>query len=233
VLNIIAEPISADILDQYVLKVSIENIGEDEVKDLSVSVDKWSPMTETIDRILPSITEDKKFILSLPETPGEDSLGIKVLQGDVLVASKSVPVSLAVPKFSLKLNKDPETGRLYQTVIVDNMNNTGKQVEVEFSVNKEKETYILDTDRVYDVEENKVFHNVDFLSQKLPAGTYEVDSMFYENGTRVAKATSFVVLEGGKKGFNTQYIFYALFVILVGFSLYIFFASQKKIKGMS
>ena len=177
------------------------------------------------------MTEKRTILLNLPGDPYADSLEIQVSKDNNLVSTKSIPVTLSVPLFNVKLGRDSKTGKVYQAVVVDNRNNPARHVEVDFSVSRNKDTYIIETDKPYDVGENELFHQVDYLYQNLPSGEYKVDSVLYEQGQKVDEATSHVVLGGENKGFNVKYFFYFLLVALVGVSVYVFFISQRKQKG--
>ena len=81
----------------------------------------------------------------------------------------------------------------------DNRDKPEREIGVEFSLNKDKETYFIDTDRKYEVGENQLYHRVDYLQlENLPAGEYEVESSFYEEGKKVKEVSSPMVLEGDK-----------------------------------
>lgn len=227
-LNIIIEPVSAEILDQYVLKITVENQGEGEVNDLKIIANKWSGEPGVIQSIMPGMSEQKGLVLSLPANLDETSVDIQVVQNGVVIVVQSVPVTLSIPLFSVKINKDIETGRTYETIIVDNRNNAPRRLEIDVTINKGKETYLIDTGKTYDIGENQVFNQVDYLYQDLPAGKYDIKSVFYENGQKIGEATSFVVLGGNKKAFNVKYLFYFMLIVIVGISGYVFFMSQKK-----
>jgi hypothetical protein len=174
--------------------------------------------------------EQKEFLLSLPANPYEDSVEVQVVQNGAVVATEPVPVTLSVPEFSVKVSRDPVSGRTYEAVIVDNRNKPARNLEYDFTVNKNKETYLLETDKSANVSENELFHSVDYLYQNLPSGAYDINSVFYENDQKVGEATAYVVLAGARKSFNIQYFFYLLLLIIVGFSAYVFLMAQKKIK---
>jgi len=227
-LNILAEPIIAEILDQYVLKVIVENLGESEVNDLRLVADKWSIEPQFIQSIVPGMSEQRELVLSLPARTDETFVDIQVVQNDAVIAIQTVPVTLSVPPFSVKIGKDVDTGRTYETIIVDNTNNALRTLRIDVTVNKGKETYLIDTGKTYEVGENQVLEQVDYLYQDLPAGKYEVKSAFFENGQKIGEATSYVTLEGDKKTFNFTYLFYFLLLVIVGISCYVFFMSQKK-----
>jgi hypothetical protein len=226
----VIDTLNGEILDNYVLEVGIENLGDKEVNNLDIAANKWSEERGHIDSILPGMTEKSTILLNLPGDPYENSLEIQVSQNNNLVSTKSIPVVLSVPQFSLKIGRDSKTGKTYQALLVDNRNKPARHVEVDFSVNKNQETYLFETDQAYDVAENELFHRVDYLRQSLPSGKYEVNSILYEQGQKVDEATSFVVLSGGSKGFNVKYLFYFLLLVLVCISGYVFFMSQKSKK---
>lgn len=231
ILKITAEPVNAEILDQYVLKVTIENQGQSEADDLSIVASKWSGEPQVIQSIMPGTSEQRELVLSLPPNLDDNFLDIQLIQGDAVIDIQSVPVTLSVPQFSVKINKDPASGRTYESIIVDNRNSGSRTLEVDVTINKGRETYLFDFDKTYDVAENEIFNHVDFLYQDLPNGKYEVHSDFYENGQKVGEATSYVTLSGGNKSVNVQYLFYLLLLVIVGVSGYVFFLNQKKLKG--
>ena len=230
-LNIIIEPISAEILDQYILKITVENQGQSEVNDLKIIANKWSGEPGVIQSIMPGMSEQRELVLSLPPNLDENFLDIQLIQGDAVLDIQSVPVTLTVPKFSVKINKDQTSGRTYEAIIVDNRNSGSRTLEVDVTINKGRETYLFDFDKTYDVAENEIFNKVDYLYQDLPNGKYEVNSVFYENGQKIGEATSYVTLSGGNKSVNVQYLFYLLLLAIVGASGYVFFLNQKKLKG--
>jgi hypothetical protein len=227
-LNLVVKPVEADILDQYALKVTVENQGQEEVKDLNIVASKWSIDSEIIQSLMPGLSEQKELLLNLPENPDEVSLDVQVVQNGVILLIQTIPVVLSVPEFSVKVNKDLESGRIYETVIVDNRNKPARTLSVDLTINKGKETYLLDTDRVYAIGENQVFNQVDYLYQDLPAGKYDVNSVFFENGEKISEVTSFVTLGGGEQAINVKYLFYLMLLAIVGISGYVFFMSQKK-----
>jgi hypothetical protein len=231
ILKIIAEPVSAEILDQYVLKVTVENQGQSEANDLSIVASKWSGEPQVIQSIMPGMSEQRELVLSLPPNLDENFLDIQLIQGDAVIDIQTVPVTLSVPQFSVKINKDIDGGRTYESIIVDNRNNGARTVEVDVTINKGRETYLFDFDKTYDLAENEIFNKVDYLYQDLPNGKYEVHSVFYENGQKVGEATSYVTLSGGNKSVNVQYLFYLLLLAIVGVSGHVFFLNQKKLKG--
>jgi len=231
ILKIIAEPVSAEILDQYVLKVTVENQGQSEANDLSIVASKWSGEPQVIQSIMPGMSEQRELVLSLPPNLDENFFDIQLIQGDAVIDIQTVPVTLSVPQFSVKINKDIDGGRTYESIIVDNRNNGARTVEVDVTINKGRETYLFDFDKTYDLAENEIFNKVDYLYQDLPNGKYEVHSVFYENGQKVGEATSYVTLSGGNKSVNVQYLFYLLLLAIVGVSGHVFFLNQKKLKG--
>jgi hypothetical protein len=233
ILNIVVEPIIAEILDQYVLKITIENQGESEANDLRLVASKWSADSQDIQSIMPGMSEQKELILSLPNEPGEYLLDVQLVQGDVndiIIAIQSVPVTLSVPDFSAKINKDPQTGRTYESIIVNNIGSAPRTIEVDVTINKGRETFLFDFDKEYDLAEDEIFNHVDFLYQNLPDGKYEVNSVFYENGQEIGESTSYVVLSGGHKATDVQFISYFLLLVIVGVSCYMFSLNQKKLK---
>ncbi|MBN2459908.1 hypothetical protein JXB28_06510 [Candidatus Woesearchaeota archaeon] len=225
-----ADPIVAEILDQYPLKVTVENTGEQELLDLEVVASKWSATPSLIRSILPGLSEQSEILLSLPIETDEPSIDIHIVSEGAVLASKSIPITLSIPEYSIKINHDPETQRTYQAVIVDNRGKPARTIEVDFTINKGKETYLIEAGKSYHLDEDTLFNQVDYLYQTLPAGSYEVKSVFYENGQEVAESTSKVTIGGDKKALNVQYFFYALLLVIVGFSGYMFFISQKKNK---
>jgi hypothetical protein len=227
-LNIIIEPINAEILDQYILKITVENQGQSEVNDLRIMASKWSSESQFIESLTPGMSEQKELVLSLPESLDETSVDIQVAQNDDVIAVQTVPVTLSVPLFSVKVNKDIETGRTYETIIVDNRDNIPRKLEVDVTINKGKETYLIDTGKAYDIGENQIFSQADYLYQDLPAGQYDIKSAFYENGQKIGEATSLVVLGGNENAINVKYLFYFLLLVIIGISGYVFFMSQKK-----
>ncbi len=231
ILKIIVEPITAEILDQYVLKVTVENQGQSEANDLSLVASKWSGEPQAIQSIMPGMSEQRELVLSLPPNLDENFLDIQLIQSDAVIDIQSVPVALTVPKFSVKINKDSTSGRTYEAIIVDNRNLGSRTLEVDVTINKGRETYLVDLDKTYDLVENGIFNKVDYLSQDLPNGKYEINSEFYENGQKVGEATSYVTLSGGNRSVNVQYLFYFLLLVIVGASGYVFFMNEKKLKG--
>jgi hypothetical protein len=227
ILKIVAEPVNAEILDQYVLKVTVENQGESEANDLSIVASKWSGEPQVIQSIMPGTSEQRELVLSLPPNIDENFFDIQLVQNDAVIAIQSIPVTLSVPQFSVKINKDMASGRTYESIIVDNRNSGSRTVEVDVTINKGRETYLVDLDKTYDLAENEIFNNVDYLYQDLPDGKYEVNSVFYENGQRIGEATSYVTLSGGNRSVNVQYLFYFLLLAIVGASGYVFFKNQK------
>ncbi|MBW2990288.1 cohesin domain-containing protein [Candidatus Woesearchaeota archaeon] len=229
-LIIFANPISAEILDNYLFEVNIENIGEKEARNVEVVVNGWADGRETILSLSPGMKTKKGFLLSLPGDPYVSSVDVQLIQDGSLLLKESIPVSLSVPEYSFKLNKDPQTGKLYQVLIVDNRNKEKRKIGVEFSVSKGKETYFIDTDRKYEVGANQVYHRVDYLQlENLPAGEYEVESSFYEQGKKIKEVSSPMILEGEEKsGFSLGYLFYLIIIALVAVSGYVFYVTYKK-----
>ena len=230
-LNVMADAINAEILDTYRLKITVENIGQAEATNLVIVANKWTRENATIKSILPATSEQGDLLLSLPPDYNENSIEIQVVQNDILVSSKTVPVQLQVPPFNVKLGWDAETGKVYKAVVVDNREKNERNLKVDYTVYKGKETYILDTGSSYAVPANQVFHSIDYLFQTIPSGQYVVNSTFYEAGEPVGQATSVVILGGDRKGFNVQFLFYLLLVGIVGVCGYVFFLSQRKEKG--
>jgi hypothetical protein len=229
-LSFVVEPIQGEILGQYVMKVDVENLGEQELLDVKVVVSKWSASESIIQSILPGMTEQAYLVLNLPINPEESSIDVQLVYEGVVVETQSVPVALSVPEFSVKINQDPELEKTVQAIIVDNRNKPARTLDLDITINKGKETYLIETGKTYDVEENSLFHQVDYLYEVLPAGQYEVKSVFYENGQKVGEATSEVTLGGNKKALNVKYLFYFLLLIIVAVSGYVFFMAGKKIK---
>lgn len=226
-LSIAMQPIRAEILDQHLLKIIIENLGQSEVNDLRIVANKWNTEPQYIQSLMPGMAEQRELALSLPSAFDETSVDIQVVKDDIVIAMQTVPVTLSVPLFSVKINKDIDTGRIYETVIVDNRGALQKTVDVDVIINKGKETYLLETGKAYVVGENQILNQVDYLYQDLPAGKYEVKSAFYENGQKIGEATSYVTLESNKKPLSLKYLFYFLLLGIVGVSCYVFFMSQK------
>jgi len=230
-LKITAEPIQGEILDKYVFSINVENTGETDADNLIVLVNKWSDKSQKIESLSPGMSEKQEFVLSLPANPDEQSVEIQVLRDNNVVLTQPVVVELSVPEFQVKVNKDEESGKLYDAVIVDNRDKPARELEVEFSINKDKETYLMESGKRLNVSQGEIFQSINYLSQSLPPGKYEINSVLYENGQQVGEATSFVVLEGKGGGFNVKNIFYLIILLIVGFSLYVFFMSFKKEKA--
>ena len=228
-LNIIVKPVEAEILDRYKLEIDIENAGEHEANDLTVLADKWAAETKTIPSIMPGMTEKQVLMLNLPGDPTVSSVNVQILQAGNLVQSQLVPVSLSIPSYSVKINNDPESGRLYQAVIVDNRDKLKRDIVVDMSISKDRDTYFVEFGKNYSVDENRVFSTVDYLYlKKLPAGEYEVEASFYENDEKVGQATSYVILGGDEKAFNPRFIFYFLLLAIVAGCMYLFLKTYKK-----
>lgn len=228
-IKILAESINAEILDLYKFEITIENTGEQEVTNLDIVVSKWSGETIHIQSLSPGEIQKQKFDLKIPGNPNENLLEIQIKQDNALISTEDVSVSLSVPKYNLKLIEDSETGKVYQAIIVDNREGSEKDLEVQVTVNKGKETFLIDTFKLDDIEENQLYHQVDYLHVgKFSPGRYDVEAVFYEGGEKVGETTSFVVIEGDKKAFNTASIFYVLLFIIVIVSGYIFFSSIKR-----
>ena len=227
-LKISALPVNAEILDHYELEVSVENTGDTEVNDLEIVADRWAGQSVFIKSLPAGQTTKQRVLLNIPGNPYENSLEVQLIKDNSLISTDEVSVKLSVPKYNLKLEKDPETGKIYQTVIVDNRGNPEREIEAQVTVNKGKETYLLDTLKLDDIEENEVYHQIDYLYQDLPPGDYEVEAAYYEKGEKVGVTTTHVVLGGDRKLFNMQYLFYPIIVIIVMISAWMFFRIYRR-----
>ena len=173
--------------------------------------------------------ENKEITLSLPGNPYENSVEVQIIKDNAVINTQKVDVELSVPKMNLKLDKDEQNGKIYEAMIFDNRNNSAREIEVDYSVNKDKETYLVESGKKYSVGENELFQKVDYLlANSLPPGEYEVNSAYYEDGNKIGEMTSFVVLEGNGKTFNMKYFFYVLLAGIILVSGFIFFKSFKK-----
>jgi hypothetical protein len=222
-IRIKAEQIKAEILDDYVLKVEIDNLDESDINDVYVVVNKWSDGTQHIESIPVGDVKKTEFKLLMPGNPYEDSLDVQVKQADSIIASQSIPVSLSVPAYGIKLNHDALSGKLYGAVIVDNRDKPGRELQADITINKGKETYFLESGNKYSVEDNQIYHSIDYLPlSNLPPGKYEINAKFYDQSKELAEATSFVVIESGRKAFNIAPFIYFLLLIIVIVSAIIF-----------
>lgn len=223
-----AESINAEILDNYLLEVVVENKGENEARNLELKINGWTTDSKKIKSLLPSESKKQEFMLSIPGDPFIDSVEIQIIKEGKLVTAKDVNVELTVPDYGVKLASDPDTGRIKEAIIVDNRDESAKEIQTEYVVNKGKETVFIDAGKSYKIAEGELFHRTDYLHlENLPRGEYEVESVFYENGEVVDRATSYVVL-GGEEKADFSYIFYIILILIIIISVFIFFKSYKR-----
>lgn len=227
-INLIIEPITAEILDQYKLKVIVENLGTQELSNIEVSSSKWGVSSSIVKNILPGLKEQTEILLNLPVSSEDSSVSIQALIDGVVVASKDVPVSLSIPEYSLKINHDLKAQRTYQVVIIDNRGKSARSVQVDYVVMKGKETYFMESGKIYQIDADSLFHHIDYLYTSLPTGNYDVKAVFYEKGQKISESVSKLTIGGTKKALNVKYLFYAFLIIIVSVCGYMFFKSQKK-----
>jgi len=227
-IEITADTIEGDILSNYNFPVSIKNIGDIQAEDIKLAVNKWNSQPKTIELLVSGETRDHTFTLNLPAKP-ENQLDVQVFYKDVPIETKSIPVNLLVPKHAIKFIKDPETGKLYPVIIIDNRNTHRRKMDVQYTLEKDGESYVLDALDGLVIIENEVFHKTESVPLKnLPEGDYNLVAEFREQGEIVGEQNEIIEISGDTRSFNARSLFYSAIVIIVGLFAYIIFIYKPK-----
>jgi hypothetical protein len=222
-----ASPIESEILTDYKFRLTVSNIGVKELSNLKVQLDKWISDSKTIDYLAPGERRELVFDLYLPSTESE-ILTAKIFADDVQIAGQNFPVNLNIPDYSMSIHR--ENGKVYAVTVVDNRNLAERKVNVDYDVSKRGETYLIETDKEFNVPENQVFTHIEALMSspgELPAGTYMTEAVFRTNGKVVGETHTSANFEG-RSIFNAGWYFYGLMMLIVIYSLWIYYKAYKE-----
>ncbi|MFP4112188.1 MAG: hypothetical protein ACLFPQ_06095 [Candidatus Woesearchaeota archaeon] len=223
--EISAESIEADILDTYVLNVSLKNTGVREASGLKLSARKWSTKKIDIAKIAAGGEVYRSLKLNLPANPDSDSVTIQLTYKDALVDEFIVPVVLNVPKYSVKIRYDEDEKKFYSIFIIDNRNKDSEKVSLEYTLGKDGETLFMDTPDV-DLKKGEINTVIkDLPLSSLNEGDYEIQSAFYEDNEQVWTEKTYFSLDKNDTVFNAFYISVVFMVLMVGVSAYIFIST--------
>ena len=212
-------------LENVKIEVKVKNIGDDDAENIIVALDRWTDSTKKIDLLLPGEERVVEFEVNVPTT---DASGLKVqaISGDVAVSTKNVPVNIILPKHSIKLIEDD--GMMYPALIVDNRDQGRKRLDVEYSITKDGEEYVIDVLSGLTIAEDEVFSRIESKALILPQGVYDIQANFYENGEKIDEYTTQVSVEGNVKRWGSRLIFMGIIIIVFSSFIYVFFIYRPR-----
>jgi hypothetical protein len=213
-IEIIADDISAEILDSIQYKVRIKNHG-DALLSLELTVDKHSADKVRIDALPAGDSYDATFDLLMPSDIGISELLVQVTRDGQLISSRKINIVLLVPKYSVKL-VESEKG-LNAVILVDNRNDMSRDVIARYEIIKDGDTYYADEETLRELAEGEVFHKMSTLPMKnLPDGEYEVKAAFYSSGEKVGESTSTIMIGSEGKAVSSMVFYIMLGGLVIG-----------------
>jgi len=219
------ENITSFISANYDFEVVIENSGERTLKDIIVALNKWSAKKFHVEELSPGEKTKKTFNIKFPIIPGKTNLEIQVFKNNTLIGSKEVGVFLSIPELGFTIQEDESTHRIYYDMVVDTRKKNKKRLYVLITINKGRETYLIEEILLKNLTSGQIFYYMDYLNTMLPRGKYDVKAEFYENNTKLKEINCFLTLDTANEEenrLNITYLFYALLFIITFISTYLF-----------
>lgn len=227
VFELSADPIVADIVSSYRLKVRVKNIGNAIAENLKLAVTKYTDKSHDIDVILAGDEAEYEFVLQLPAVD-EGDIEIQLIKGSTVLKSLKLPLTLNMPSQGLKFLQNPDTGTYYPFVIFDNKDGQDRIMDIEYEINKNGRTYHVDVLHDVAINSGEVYQQP--MSNKvtdLPSGDYDVIARFYEDGDLVAEEVSQLSVDNDKKALNIKWLFYLIILAMIGVFVYILYSEKR------
>jgi len=191
-----------------------------QAEGIKIQTNRWTDAAQTIDVLLPGDSRQLTFKVNLPSNTQYSDLDVQAFYKNTLVTSKKIAVNLLVPKNAVKLVQS-EDG-IYPTIVFDNRNEHRRRITVEYSLEKDGETYLIDTLDNIEATENEVYYTtLSSTLTTLPEGTYTLKAKFYERGQVIGEQVEVVDIAGKEGGVNVRLLFYIIAAVLVGAFMYL------------
>jgi len=211
-LEIFADPINAEILDTVVFTVVVKNTGNIDAENLYIALDKW---TTPIGPVSISSGKEKEFEFrfKIPGDVSADSVDVQAVYKDVPLEVLRVPVNLLVPSNAVKLYKHMSVYRAI--VIVDNRELDARAIDVRYEVVKKGESHYSKEVELF-ADSNSIVQETQPDDIILTAGTYDVKSSFYQDGSLVGEYSYVIEVEGAILTTSNLWIFIVCTFVVIG-----------------
>jgi len=190
------------------------------LQNLDIFINKWTEDIQSIEYLEGLSSTIVKYKLYLPDTE-EDTITVSVYQDHVFLYKKKIEVQLSVPEHTIKLDKKEE--EFFVTHIFDNREENNREIIVEYSIDKDGETYYADIQKEYIMEDNEIYHKIEKLPVvHFPKGEYEVKSVFKEKGKIIGQSvTVFSMNNDYVAQLDAQVTFSIVMAIILVYTVYV------------